>query len=324
MELKENKYLIFDSPKQVSVKYMIKRMLAGMGRIVYHCLYGLTAPDYVAKKYTVSICAIFRDECAYLREWLEYHLLIGVDHFYLYNNFSKDDYQEVLAPYVEQGLVTLIDWPVPQGQMKAYADCVERFGSETNWIGFIDLDEYVVPNHDGNIKNFLERFRKRPLVLIYWLYFTSSGLLKRDKAKPLIEELTVSWKKYADIGKLFFNTAYDYADDLLGNEHMHYRRGRIGRLALPPVNVFDNVCMFGENPVPSDDMPVQINHYVVKSYEEFQEKTKKGDAVFKGYIKDNSYFFEHDMRGCREDHHIFKYLIKLKLRLRNLKKDTEV
>ncbi|MCR5438558.1 MAG: glycosyltransferase family 92 protein [Selenomonas sp.] len=324
MELKENKYLIFDSPKKVSVKYLIKRILAGLGRGAYSLLYIFTAPDYIAKKYTVSICAIFRDEGGYLQEWLEYHLLIGVDHFYLYNNFSQDNYREILGPYIEQGMVTLIDWPVPQGQMKAYADCVERFGCETNWIGFIDLDEYVVPNHDDNIKVFLERFRNRPLVLIYWLYFSSSGLLTRDRSKLLVEELTVSWKKYSNIGKLFFNTAYDYADDLPGNEHMHYRRGRIGRWVLPPVNVFDKVCLFGENPVSSDDMPVQINHYVVKSYEEFQEKTKKGDAVFKGYVKDENYFFEHDMRGNREDHHIFKYLIKLKLRLRSLKNNTEV
>ena len=317
MEIKENKYLIFDAPKQVSVKYLIKRILARLGHLGYHCLYSLTAPDYVAKKYTVSICAIFRDEGQYLQEWLEYHLLVGVEHFYLYNNFSEDNYQEVLAPYIEQDIVTLIDWPVPQGQMKAYADCVERFSSKTNWIGFIDLDEFIVPNHENDIKEFLKHFRNRPLVLIYWLYFTSSGLLTRDRSKPLIEELTVSWKKYADIGKLFFNTAYDYADDWSRNKHMHYRWGRIGHLMLPPVNVFDKVCLFGENPVPSDDMPVQINHYVVKSYEEFQEKTKKGDAVFKDYIKDERYFFEHDMRGCREDHHIFKYLTKLKMRLKN-------
>ena len=317
MEFRESKYLILDSPKKLSVKFMVKWLLAKVMSPLYKFLYWWTAPKMEQKKYTVSICAIFRDEGAYLKEWLEYHLIIGVDHFYLYNNFSKDNYREILAPYIENGQVTLIDWPIPQGQMAAFADCVEKFSHKTNWIGFIDLDEFVVPNHETDIKDFLKHFRNRPLVLIYWLYFTSSGLLTRDRSKPLIEELTISWKKYADIGKLFFNTAYDYADDSSKNMYMHYRWARIGRMMLPPVNVFDKVCIFGENPVPSDDMPVQINHYVVKSYEEFQEKTKKGDAVFKNNIKDERYFFEHDMRGCRDDHHIFKYLTKLKIRLKN-------
>lgn len=315
MEFRESKYLIFDSPKKLSVKLMVKWLLAKLMSPLYKVLYWWTAPKIEEKKYTVSICAIFRDEGAYLKEWLEYHLIIGVDHFYLYNNYSKDNYREILAPYIENGQVTLIDWPIPQGQMAAFANCVEKFGHETNWIGFIDLDEYVVPNHDDNIRALLARFKNRPMVLIYWLYFTSSGRIKRDRSKPLIENFTVSWKKYADIGKLFFNTAYEYADDLPQNQYMHYRWGRIGRWVLPPVNIFDRVCLFGENPVSTDDMPAQINHYVVKSYEEFQDKSKKGDAVFKGYTKDDSYFFEHDMRGCKTDVHIFKYLVLLKQNL---------
>ena len=34
------------------------------------------------KKYTVAVCAIFKNESVFLKEWLEYHLLIGVEHFY--------------------------------------------------------------------------------------------------------------------------------------------------------------------------------------------------------------------------------------------------
>ena len=53
------------------------------------------------KKYTVAVCAIFKNESVFLKEWLEYHLLIGVEHFYLYNNFSEDNYQDILAPYLD-------------------------------------------------------------------------------------------------------------------------------------------------------------------------------------------------------------------------------
>ena len=40
----------------------------------------------------VALCMRFRDEARYLAEWVEYYLAAGVDHFFLYNNFSTDDY----------------------------------------------------------------------------------------------------------------------------------------------------------------------------------------------------------------------------------------
>ena len=34
--------------------------------------------------YDLAVAAIFKDEARYLKEWLDYHLLAGVEHFYLY------------------------------------------------------------------------------------------------------------------------------------------------------------------------------------------------------------------------------------------------
>ena len=93
-----------------------------------------------AKKHFLSVCAIFKNEGRFLKEWLDYYLLAGVDHFYLYDNGSDDDGVAVLKPYVDKGLVTLIDWTMPYGQMPAYFDCVEKYSGETNWIGFFDLE----------------------------------------------------------------------------------------------------------------------------------------------------------------------------------------
>ena len=33
--------------------------------------------------YDLAVVAIFKDEARYLKEWLDYHLLAGVEHFYL-------------------------------------------------------------------------------------------------------------------------------------------------------------------------------------------------------------------------------------------------
>mgnify|MGYP002522247983 CR=1 FL=1 len=51
----------------------------------------LQRPSYT-KKYRISICGIFKNESRFLKEWMEYYVMIGVDHFYMYNNNSEDDY----------------------------------------------------------------------------------------------------------------------------------------------------------------------------------------------------------------------------------------
>lgn len=57
----------------------------------------------------LSICMIFRDEAPYLKEWIEFHRLAGVDHFDLCNHRNQDNYLDVLTPYMKKGVVELTE-----------------------------------------------------------------------------------------------------------------------------------------------------------------------------------------------------------------------
>src|SRR4051794_11337491 len=52
-------------------------------------------------QYDFTVCAIFQNEAKYLKEWIEYHRLVGAQHFYLYNNRSTDHYMDILQPYID-------------------------------------------------------------------------------------------------------------------------------------------------------------------------------------------------------------------------------
>jgi len=54
----------------------------------------------------LSVVAVLKDERPNLQEWLDFHLSVGVEHFYLYDNGSSDGSAEVLYPYIESGKVT--------------------------------------------------------------------------------------------------------------------------------------------------------------------------------------------------------------------------
>ena len=96
------------------------------------------------KKYQLAICSIFKNEGKYIQEWIEYHKLIGVEHFYLYDNDSTDDIT-VLQQYIDEGTLTLNRISGVAMQMPAYNHFLNTYKEEVEWCAIIDLDEFIVP-----------------------------------------------------------------------------------------------------------------------------------------------------------------------------------
>jgi len=121
-------------------------------KAIFICL-ALLAPFIGYAKYDLSICAIFQDEAPYLKEWIEYHRLVGVKHFYMYNNDSHDDWINILTPYIDEGIVDVFYWPEKYADpflgykcpATAYQDCIDRFRNHTKWFAFIDVSDFIVP-----------------------------------------------------------------------------------------------------------------------------------------------------------------------------------
>ncbi len=151
---------------------------------------------------SVGICAIFQNEAPYFPEWIAFHEEMGVTHFYLYNNCSTDEYSEVLAPYIEEGVVTLIDWPYSyepsaggfswlEIQAGAYTECIHTFGDRHEWIAFIDRDEFLFCPSGEKLPTFLDRFKDYAGVCVNWLFFGTSNIWSLPEDALLTEHLTL-------------------------------------------------------------------------------------------------------------------------------------
>jgi hypothetical protein len=123
----------------------------------------------------LSVFAIYHNEARYLREWIEFHKLVGFDRFFLYNNFSTDHHREVLAPYVADGTVIHHEWPVEPAQMAGYRDVLQRHGGDTHWLGFFDIDEFVFSPTGEAVADVLRGFEEFPGVGINEIPFGTSG-----------------------------------------------------------------------------------------------------------------------------------------------------
>lgn len=149
-------------------------------------------------QYRLAICSVFQNEARFLKEWIEFHRLVGVDHFFLYNHYSDDDYTSVLKDYIEEGIVDLFHLEpkasnLPQwlsAQCKAYNHAVRHFKNQTQWIAFIDADEYLVPVSRNTLPALLQNYANYGGLSVQWQLFGTSGVEKIPPDRLLIETLT--------------------------------------------------------------------------------------------------------------------------------------
>lgn len=132
----------------------------------------------------VAICMMFQNEGPFLAEWLAYHQLIGVKHFYLYNNGSTDNFRKILKPYIKQGTVELFHLPQATDsvlehnilQKRAYTHALDLAKPRHRWLAIIDSDEYICMTRSDNLPEFLREYLYAPGLVVNWVMFGSSGV----------------------------------------------------------------------------------------------------------------------------------------------------
>jgi Glycosyltransferase family 92 len=229
--------------------------------------------DQTSKAY-LSAFVIYYNEGDYLREWIEFHKLVGFERFYLYNNFSTDGHREVLAPYIADGTVLHREWPVEPAQMAGYHDILERARDETFWLALFDIDEYLFSPTGERVSDILHRdFEEFPGVGVNEISFGTSGHLTQppgltienyvrrcelDKPRNRIIKSIVQPSQVIDLGNdpHFFR----YSDD---------RRAVTENREPIRASLTESVSV---------DL-LRINHYMTRSQEERNRKNVGPDVL---------------------------------------------
>lgn len=99
--------------------------------------------------YDLAIASSMKYEAPYLKEWLEYHLLAGVDHFFIYDHESPDNLAEVAKPYIDAGIVDYTLAPSSNTLIYNYNELLKRFRFQCRYMAIIDTDEFLYPKSAG-------------------------------------------------------------------------------------------------------------------------------------------------------------------------------
>ena len=224
----------------------------------------------------VSIGCIIKDEATYIEEWLEYHIIKGVGKFYIYDNGSTDNIKEVLAPYIEAGIVDYLYFPGESMQINAYNHLIRRLrNNRTYWLALIDMDEFIVVRDGGDIPSFLKPFEGNLALTIGWLYYGTAG--KKEREPGLVierfrdHEQIDSDEMVRDV-KLILNPRHvrgcsiHSADALSGVKRVN-THGEEAHFHSPGKS--SNITMDG----------MYVAHYALKSLEELHLKSLKGNCT---------------------------------------------
>ena len=236
----------------------------------------------------LAVCAIAKDEGPYFREWIEWHRKNGVQKFYIYDNGSTDSTREILEPYIREGIVDYTYFPGHKVQLASYDDCLWRHRFETRWLAFIDIDEFIVPLQDPTVTDFLKRMEPYSAVEINWLIFGSNGLEKKT-SDPVMSRFTrhaVSSHRLNRQVKSIVNPRKIYG--MIGC----HEAARINGLTVDSDG--NPVRRFFRDREPRLDS-IRVNHYAVKSKEEFVEKQNRGRASGTQRTVPDSYFNQYDL-----------------------------
>jgi len=219
-------------------------------------------------KFDVSILAILKDEAPNMEEWLCHHMAIGVDHFFLYDNGSTDELHEVLKPYADHGIVTTVYFPMRGLQRDANNHVVRFFGDTTEWIAYVDIDEFLVPEKDESIAAVMARYPDAEQVLVSRKEFCYSG--NRTPAAGLVTE---SYRAYSE------HVPRMGTSEILAKPIVRPR-------GMARVGIHNGVTVHGytvntaaeptsEEATVIEDPSyanLQMNHYFTKSWQEFKAK----------------------------------------------------
>ena len=240
----------------------------------------------------IAICAVFKDENIYVKEWIDYHLTIGFDYIWMYDNESKIPLSETVADYICQGKVGVKEFKGQHHgrQLQCCQDALVNKLKDYSWIASIDIDEFIVLLEESqNIKDYLQEYINCSSIGLNWLLFGSNGHIKTQAS--VINSYTQSLPSHSANKhiKSIYQPKY-----ILRSAAPHYviPKGNNTLVAKgKQVNVKLKPCDGPFCQPPVLDYKMRINHYVTRSRQDFELKQKRGSGNMKNR-KYNEQFWE--------------------------------
>ena len=216
----------------------------------------------------LSLLAIVKNEKEYIREYIRFYRMNGVEHFYLYDNESDIPLAEVLAEFID--VCTIVPISGEKQQIAAYNHFVLNFSKETEWVAVFDIDEFVMPKQHATFRDFvLDVGRKADCISINWVIFGNGPHIAKPANGGVVENYLYSeGRQHKNVKSVVRTKA------IRKFRHPHFPELK---WFSKHINALGNPMSGAEN-LEETTHVIQLNHYFTKSLEEFEVKLRSKRA----------------------------------------------
>jgi glycosyltransferase involved in cell wall biosynthesis len=234
--------------------------------------------------YHFVVCAVFKNEAHILDEWISHYLFHGVDHLFLVNDFSTDEYEPIIQKWGDK--VSLFQNDIVSKEVGRQTRLYDKFFrpvlAQTKWMAVLDLDEFLYSPYEMSLPKVLERYAGFSQIMVDWVHFGSNGHIVQPNSvvEGFTKRALYGKKKGYYSYKPIFQTAHLQQFGI----HRNMVSGRQIRL---------------ENKEGIESPHLLINHYNIQSLEYFMKvKATRGDINNwfdnQGLTRDRSFFDNYD------------------------------
>lgn len=243
--------------------------------------------DTFVLKDTAVICAIAKNEELYIEEWIQYHLYLGFDHIYIYDNAEGNPLQDIPLWYMDK--VTIVPYLGRCQQMNAYYHFKYTYRIKHTWVAYIDVDEFIVLKRHESIHELLRTHCSHGALALNWVLFGSNGK-EIYEPFPVLQRFT---KRQAGVNEhVKWIVCMNDLSHMVSPHHgvLHYGNAR---------DCHENIVRGPYNPNGSDAIAC-IHHYFTKSRQEFMYKCSRGRADIPEFRTVDGDFQRHDLNDIED------------------------
>ena len=227
----------------------------------------------------VIIC-IAKYEQDYIEEFVRYHLHLGFDKIYLYDNEDVPTYGKLLSKFGDNVVVNHLPGKnyVRAPQYEAIQQFTNNYVYTTDitHVCHIDIDEFIVLKKHNNIKDFIKEYIYDGEngvmcagICMNWRYFGCSDQIENTK-EPVTSRFTKCEEKgNLHVKSIFHKEFYAYLNNphnIFTNNANYPMKSASGKIVDGPYNEDIDLSV------------VQLNHYKSKTLEEFKYIRTRGRA----------------------------------------------
>lgn len=251
----------------------------------------------------IAMVSISKNEAPYIKEWIEFHKLVGFTKFYFYDNESEDNTVDILKPYIDSGLVEYTLIKGKGRQLDAYNDAIAKHKNECRWMAFLDMDEYLMPTKPfEKVYNVVsELIRKAGKgaagIGMNWCIYGSAHLEKKPKGL-IMENFIYRSKSGSETHWGNFHIKTICNPRLVKNYiSPHYPIYKLGGYSI---NDSDGKRLWGWFCHDVKWQNLRINHYYCKSKEQYIQKISRGFGDRVGEY-DMKQFNDYDLNDVKDE-----------------------